>query len=207
MPTPWEKKVIYHEASAGGEANVLPVEAARAFLAAVAWGEHLRVWEMLSKEGRLSVLAIAENRGMDSLLAARLREGTAGQDELDGFLTELIAGLREDLSAVDLEELSVRLDDRGVAVTGEVSMSPQLAVRVVLEALLPQALGGAVPAGVLVLSCSGDRWLVDRLVPAMGERVQRRRGPSRLGFEGSGGYRAGGLDDLGAHKDGWGVDS
>ena len=63
-----------------------PVVTAKAFVGAVAWGEHTTVWDLLAPDARIAVLEVATRRGMDPLLAARLREGTAGDDERDGFL-------------------------------------------------------------------------------------------------------------------------
>ncbi|MHB1535194.1 MAG: hypothetical protein ACYC1D_11430 [Acidimicrobiales bacterium] len=130
--------------------------AARAFVAAVAWGEHRRVWELLSQEGRRTVLRVAVARGMDEALSARLRDGTATVAELDTFLTDLVNGLRADLAGNDLDAIECRRDP----------VAPEVGpVWVVLTAPLPEALGGDVPVGTMELVEEGGRWMVDRLSP------------------------------------------
>ncbi len=82
-----------------------PAEVVARFIHAVAWGEHLTVWELLALEGRKTVLRVALGRGMDDVLASRLREDRAEPDELNAFLTDLVNGLRADLAGADLDTL------------------------------------------------------------------------------------------------------
>ena len=79
----------------------------RAFVHAIVWGEHHRVWELLGPAARDRVLESACRRGLDSVAAARARLGTWGTEEADQFLTALVRGLRVDLSGVDLELVHV----------------------------------------------------------------------------------------------------
>jgi hypothetical protein len=135
------------------------VEACRAFIDAVAWGEHHRVWDLLGPEGRKTVLRVATSRGMDEALAMRLREGTAPPDEFDHFLTDLVQGLRADLAGTDLDRLEYVLDPE--------PPGPGRA-RVILSAPLavPLATGRVIPAGLVELERDEDGgWRVERLVP------------------------------------------
>ena len=133
-----------------------PAAVARAFVTAIAWGEHRRVWELLSQDGRRAVLRIAVARGLNEALSARLRDGTATSSELDSFLTDLVNGLRADLAGNDLDALDYR-EDAVVAADGP--------VWVVLTAPLPEALGGDVPVGTMELVEENGRWAVARLSP------------------------------------------
>ena len=133
-----------------------PVATAQAFVDAVAWGEHRRVWDLLSQEGRKNVLRVAVNNGMEEALAARLREGTATDGELDQFLAELVTGLRADLHTVNVDNLEYEMEpepqDPGAA-------------RVHLVTPVPRELGAGLPAGSAELSEENGSWRVDRLVP------------------------------------------
>ena len=131
-------------------------ETTRAFVGAVVWGEHLRVWELLGQEGRQAVLRVAVNHGMDEALAARLRDGTATAGELEDFLTELVNGLRADLQGNDVEGLEYELDPE--------PPGPGRA-RVVLSTPVPAELGPGLPVGSAELSEEDGQWRVDRLVP------------------------------------------
>jgi hypothetical protein len=130
---------------------------ARGFVDAVAWGEHLRVWEILGPEGKATVLKVAAARGMEPALAARLTDGTAAVPERDEFLADLVNGLRADLAGCDLDVLQYAVD-------------PQIAgpgrVRVLLTAPLP-AIGAevALPVGWIELVQHGGKWQVERLSP------------------------------------------
>ncbi|HWG72934.1 MAG TPA: hypothetical protein VG184_02640 [Acidimicrobiales bacterium] len=125
-------------------------------MTAVAWGEHRRVWELLSQDGRRAVLRIAVGRGLNEALSARLRDGTATSSELDGFLTDLVNGLRADLAGNDLDALEYR-EDAVAPVEGP--------VWVVITAPLPEALGGDVPVGTMELVEEDGGWAVARLSP------------------------------------------
>jgi hypothetical protein len=139
------------------------VEVASAFVKAVAWGEHLRVWELMGDEGHRTVLRLAVKRGMDEALSVRLGDGCATSAERDVFLSDLVNGLRADLAGNDLEALSYWAD-------------PALAgpdrVWVVMMAPLPAVLGGDVPAGSLDLSCTDGRWKVERIIPRPSRAMQ-----------------------------------
>lgn len=136
-----------------------PEGTARVFVEAIAWGEHRLVWELLAPEGRKVVLRVAVRNGMDEALAARLREGTAGQAETEEFLSELLSGLRADLAGNDLDNLEYAAD---------AEVEPGRA-RVVLTAPLPPALGPVgLPVGSLELSRHDGRWRVERLTPRPG---------------------------------------
>jgi hypothetical protein len=136
------------------------LETARAFISAIAWGEHRRVWELLAEEGRTTVLRVAATRGMDQGLATRLRDGTASADEQEEFLGDLLNGLRADLAGNDLDNVKYEMDteDTGAG-----------RARVKLLAPLPEplALGGDLPVGTVELVDESGGWRVDRLVPQM----------------------------------------
>lgn len=140
-----------------GEAGLeAAVAAARAFIDAVAWGEHVRVWEMLGEEGRRTVLRVAVDRGMSQALSERLWDTTATAAERDGFLTDLVNGLRADLAGTDLDAL-MYWSDPAAAEPGR--------AWVVLSAPLPAILGGEVPVGTLELSANEGSWLIERIIP------------------------------------------
>jgi len=133
-----------------------PQEAARTFIQAVAWGEHHVVWDMLSAEAQRVVMGIATSRGMPEPLAARLRDGTATQAEVDQFRGDLVNGFRADLLAVDVDTLAYDLV--------EGALEPGTA-RVVLVVPVPDPiLGAGLPAASLELSQEAEVWRVDRLI-------------------------------------------
>ncbi|MFN2606815.1 MAG: hypothetical protein ABR511_02785 [Acidimicrobiales bacterium] len=140
----------------GADQPLAPEQTARAFVDAVVWGEHRRVWDLLGLEGRTTVLKVAANRGMDEVLVARLRDGTASDAERDEFLTDLVNGLRADLAGNDLDALEYELD----AAPAEPGRS-----RVVIQAPLNPLLGGYLPAASVELSNEAGAWKVERLVP------------------------------------------
>ncbi len=133
---------------------------ARAFLDAVVWGEHSRVWELLGPAGRDRVLAAGSRGGLDSVMAERIRQNTSSQRELDDFLSGLLRGLRVDLSAADLDQIEASPDVTHIG-TG--------LVRVALEA--PAAFHREPWAvGSIVLSELDGDWRVDRLEPRLTKR-------------------------------------
>ena len=142
------------------EALSPPAEAADRFLRAVVWGEHTRLWALLSPEGRAAALSVAVDNGMDRVVAGRIRDGLADPVEFDDFLRQLLVGLRRDMRSVDLENVNVAGEPRPGSEDGSV----------IVELATPSALPGteAWPAGRLVLSCGpeGD-WGVDRLEPRL----------------------------------------
>jgi hypothetical protein len=138
-----------------------PAEVARTFVQAIAWGEHHVVWEMLTTEAQRVVMSIATTRGMPEPLAARLRDGTATQAEIDQFRGDLINGFRADLLGNDVDTFEYEVD--------EVGMEPG-AVRVVLIVPVPDPrLGSGLPAASVELRRQGDAdpWRVERLVPRL----------------------------------------
>ncbi|MBW3556810.1 MAG: hypothetical protein KY454_07725 [Actinobacteria bacterium] len=135
------------------------VATARAFVAAVAWGEHHKVWEMLSSGGRSVVLRVASKRGMDEAMVARLRDGTAASSEREQFLTDLVNGLRADLEGNNLEGLDFEPDP-----APEPGRS-----RVILVAPMPAGLSAGLPVGSVELTDEGHGWRVERLLPRPGQ--------------------------------------
>ena len=137
-----------------------PIEAADRFLRAVVWGEHTRLWVLLSPEGRAAALSVAVANGMDRVVAGRIRDGLADPVAFDDFLRQLLVGLRRDMRSVDLEN---------VTLVGEPRPGPEDG-SVIVELATPSALPGteAWPAGRLVLSLGPDGdWGVDRLEPRL----------------------------------------
>ncbi|MBW3627354.1 MAG: hypothetical protein KY412_07065 [Actinobacteria bacterium] len=132
-------------------------ERAKVFVDAVAWGEHLKVWELLSEEGRHTVLRVGAARGMDEGLAARLRDGTAATTEQDEFLVDLVNGLRADLAGNDLDAIEAELDPEG---------SEPGRARVVLVAPVPEVLNlPGLPVASVDMTEEDGGWRVDRLIP------------------------------------------
>jgi len=132
-----------------------PASMADRFIQAIVWGEHVVVWAMLSGAGREHVLEAGGRRGLDPLQAQRIRQDASPQDELDSFLTGLVHGLRVDFAAVPLDDVR--------------ATSPEIAADVdTIEVSLhcPATFGeGQWAAGSVVLSRSGDSWLVDLVNP------------------------------------------
>ncbi len=81
--------------------------AARKFLDAIVWGEHLTIWDMLTPSAREVALAGAARRGLDAIAAERARQGTWTDAQRDELLGALVRGLRVDLAGAPLDELSV----------------------------------------------------------------------------------------------------
>ncbi len=143
-----------------GSAAALDVS--RSFVHAVAWGEHRTVWELLARDGRKAVLRVALGRGMDDVLASRLREDRAEADELDAFLTDLVNGLRADLAGADLDTVGFELvdatpDARSVSVTLTTPTAPEIA-RHGIENL---------PIATLELVAEGTAWRVAAIAPRL----------------------------------------
>ncbi len=136
-----------------------PEEVAKAFVDAVAWGEHHTVWELLSSEGQTMVLRLGATRGMDQALAARLRDGTAVTAEREEFLTDLVNGLRADLAGNDLDTLEAELDadtpSAGAGTARVLLVSPPPAV---LQ--LP-----GLPFASVEMTEEASGWRIDRLIP------------------------------------------
>jgi hypothetical protein len=132
----------------------LPV--AEAFIDAVVWGEHRKVWELIGLEGRTEVLDVATKRGMDEGLAARLRADSAGPAETDEFLADLVNGLRAELAGNDLDHISYELDE---------AASTDDRAEVTMHVPLHPLLGGTLPIGTVYLGLEGDQWRVERLIP------------------------------------------
>ena len=132
-----------------------PVDVARRFVDAVAWGEHTTVWELLSSHARLAVLDVAERRGLDPRRAARLREGTAADDERDEFLADLVHGLQSELVGFDFDAVDYAHVGNGATVAGSILVD--------LLTELPAALGAAVSVATVELVEEDGRCAVVRL--------------------------------------------
>lgn len=148
---------------------------AKAFVDAIVWGEHIRVWELFSPEAREHVLRAASQKGLDAVAAERARQETWSRGEADAFLTTLLHGLRVDLSGVDLDrilvsETAVRLDDGSLRFDLE---NP--------SDLPPTLTGGANwAAGAVVVDRTtpptatwSSTWRVERLVARPATRAQK----------------------------------
>ena len=137
-----------------------PEEVAKAFVDAVAWGEHHTIWDLLSAEGRRVVLKVGANKGMDQALVARLRDGTAATAEREEFLTDLLTGLRADLAGNDLDAVVAEVDAEDPA-----PLEPGKS-RVLLVAPLPEVLNlPGLPVATAEMSDEDGQWRVDRLTP------------------------------------------
>lgn len=140
-----------------------PIDTARAFVQAVAWGEHHVVWDMLTSEARRTVLTIATGRGMPEPLAARLRDGTATEAELDQFRGDLVNGFRADLLGTEIDTLEYEVD--------EAPLEPGTA-RVMLTVPVPNPmLGRSLPTATVELrqEDADGSWRVERLVRRLGK--------------------------------------
>ncbi len=136
-----------------------PAAVAGAFIAAIAWGEHTTVWELLSETGRSVALAVAQANGLDRVVAGRIRDRLANPVELEDFLAQLLGGLRHDLRSVDIGE--IRLGACAPASDGAA-----LEVELLVPSLLPGT--DSWPAGSIVVSDDGSgTWRVDRLQPVL----------------------------------------
>ena len=131
-------------------------KAAAAFIDAVVWGEHHKVWDLLGSQGRDEVLEVATKRGMDEGLASRLRTGTGSPSETNEFLADLVNGLRSELAGNDLDNVSFELD---------ASASDGQRATVRMHVPLHPNLGGTLPIGTLELSNDGTGWRVERMIP------------------------------------------
>lgn len=135
-----------------------PTETARRFVQAVAWGEHHVVWDMLGTEAHRVVLGIATSRGMPEPLAARLRDGSASEAEIDQFRGDLVNGFRADLLSIDVDTLEYEVDE---------AVNEPGSARVILVIPVPNPiLGSGLPGGSLELRQEGEdsQWRVDRLI-------------------------------------------
>jgi hypothetical protein len=152
-----------HLGDATSDGTETPAQVAERFVAAVAWGEHFQVWDMLSSEAQHLVLRVAVTRGMDDHLAGRLRDGTAMATERDAFLGDLVNGLRTDLRGCDLDTLlyepDVDAEGQGSDRTGILLLAPTVDPR----------LGPPLPVASVELVREGGRWRVETLRP----RIQR----------------------------------
>ncbi len=144
-----------HGAGQGGALEEA-TKAAAAFIDAVVWGEHHKVWELLGTQGRDEVLEVATKRGMDEALATRLRTGTGSPGETNEFLADLVNGLRSELAGNDMDNVSFELD---------ATASDSLRANVVMHVPLHPNLGGTLPIGTVELSHDGTAWKVERMIP------------------------------------------
>jgi hypothetical protein len=136
-----------------------PATAAAAFVKAVAWGEHLRVWELFSIEARRLVLRVAVTRGMDEQLSARLRDGVAGSAERDIFLADLVNGLRADLRGADIDSLLFDPDP----IPGP--PDPNRARITLMAPVVNPILGAPLPVASMELVRERGQWRVEHLLP------------------------------------------
>jgi len=139
------------------------METARAFVDAIIWGEHMKVWDLMGLEARTTVLKVAANRGMDEGLVARLRDATASVAEREEFLADLMSGLRSDLSGNDLDALEYEEDPE--------PPEPGRA-RVVISVPVAIGFGGNLPVASVELATESsttgeDEWRIERMVPQM----------------------------------------
>lgn len=137
-----------------------PLAVARAFVHAVAWGEHQTVWALLATDGRKTVLRIALGRGMDDVVASRLREDRAEAAELDAFLTDLVNGLRTDLAGADLDAV-------GFEQTASESSSATVLVTTPTAAELARHGIDSLPVATMQLVLVPDGWQVVSLEPRL----------------------------------------
>lgn len=142
----------------GGDDDAIDV--ARAFVEAVAWGEHHAVWELLGPEGRKTVLRVAVARGMDEGLSARVRDDTAARGERDSFLADLVNGLRADLQGSDLDNLQYEPDP-----ASGIDGPDRARVMLVSPLIDPLALGDPLPVASVELVRHQGRWQVEGLKP------------------------------------------
>ncbi|MBW3575513.1 MAG: hypothetical protein KY450_11690 [Actinobacteria bacterium] len=137
-----------------------PDVVAKEFVDAIAWGEHHRVWDLLSAEGRGTVMRVGVAQGMDEGLVVRLRDGTATTAEREDFLGDLVKGLRADLAGNDLDALEAELDTPADAAPGT--------ARVLLVAPLPPVLNlPGLPAATVELVEESGAWRVERIIPRL----------------------------------------
>lgn len=133
--------------------------AAQAFFAALAARRADAVWAAFSDRARDYIINVGHERGMDFDLAARLRAGSASEQEMESFLADLLAGLERDLRGVDLSRLAF-----------EAKAEPEAPMQVRVNYLVtigPQIEGvqTAIPAGSLVLALEEDGWKLERIEP------------------------------------------
>jgi hypothetical protein len=143
----------------GNDPDDVTLEIAASFVTAIAWGEHVRVWELLSSEARRVVLRVAVGRGMDEALAARLRDGTAARHERETFLTDLINGLRADLRGTDLDALQYQPDPDWE------QPDPDRARVMLMAPLVSALLGAPLPVASVELIKDRGEWRVEHLLP------------------------------------------
>jgi hypothetical protein len=138
------------------------VDVARSFVLAVAWGEHRTVWALLGVAARREVLQVALTRGMDDVLASRLRAETAAPHEYDEFLTDLVNGLRADLAGADFDAPIFQVIE-GAGDCGHAA--------VVLATATPAELAkhgiDSLPVATIDLVFEGDRWKIARVAPRL----------------------------------------
>lgn len=134
-----------------------PDVVAKGFVDAIAWGEHHRVWELLSVDGRRTVLRVGAMRGMDEALVARLRDGTAATAEREEFLSDLIKGLRADLAGNDLDAVEAELDTTAETSPGTAKVTLVAPLPAVLE--LP-----GLPVATVDLVDEEGEWRVERVI-------------------------------------------
>lgn len=143
------------------------VTVAEAFFTALKGGDARALWDLFSETARAFIINIGHERGMEFDLASQIRAGTAADDEMDGFLSDLMAGLRHDLAGVDLNRVAL-----------EAKAEPEAPMQMRVNYLVPlgpeiAGLQTAIPAGSLLLSLGDDGWKVERLIPRPGGPAPR----------------------------------
>lgn len=132
------------------------VAVATAWIDAIVWGDHPKVWELIGVEGRTELLEVATKRGMDDGLASRLSADAAGASETNEFLQDLVNGLRSELAGNDLDNVTFEID--------EAETEPDRAA-VKMFVPLVAYFGGTLPIGTVYITREGSDWRVARLIP------------------------------------------
>ncbi|HSH23564.1 MAG TPA: hypothetical protein VK975_05830, partial [Acidimicrobiales bacterium] len=105
-----------------------------------------------------AVLRVGAARGMDEGLVARLRNGTSTTGEREEFLSDLVKGLRADLTGNDLDAVEAELDTPPDAASGT--------ARVTLVAPLPPVLNlPGLPVATVDMNEEAGEWRVERIIP------------------------------------------
>ena len=127
---------------------------------------------MSGPAARSAALAVAERNGLDAIVAARARAGTWTEQEADGLLADLIRGLRADLGAVDMSNITVADPEVSADPAVHPSVHPlahrlegRATVALSVPSLLPAELTGGEgwAAGTIDLVETETAWLVNRL--------------------------------------------
>lgn len=132
------------------------LDVAAAWMDAIVWGDHPKVWELIGVEGRTELLEVATKRGMDEGLASRLSADAASPSETNEFLQDLVNGLRSELAGNDLDNVTYEID--------EAETEPDRAAVKMFVPLMAY-FGGTLPIGTVYIALEGTNWKVARLIP------------------------------------------